>query len=61
MAQSIYMKNQFKLGIWKESLKKNVEELFSKFQNGELNQDDVSNHYFFLLALTQSFSTDFIR
>jgi hypothetical protein len=48
---------QLKLGIWKKRpIKKNIVEVsfFSKLQNG------VSNHRFFLLALTNShFSTDF--
>jgi hypothetical protein len=37
-----------KLGIRKETLKKNsVDEFFSKLQNGELNQDGVSNYCYF--------------
>jgi hypothetical protein len=48
-----------KLGIWKENLQKNGVEEFSKFQNGGLKQDGVSNHCFFLLALTQPFLNRF--
>jgi hypothetical protein len=54
-AQSIFMQINWNLGFG------NFQEwiLFSKFQNGELNQDGVSNHCFFLLALTQSFFNQF--
>jgi hypothetical protein len=51
MAAKHEFSNQLKLGIWKESLKKNCgEALFSKLQNGGLNQDGVRNRCFFLSA-----------
>jgi hypothetical protein len=59
IAQSIT--NQLKLGIWKELPMKKYcrSNSFSKLQDGGLNQDGVSNHCFFLLALTQSFLNRF--
>jgi hypothetical protein len=48
LAQYIFMQINWKLGFGKKSLKKSVEDIFSKFQNGGLSQYGVSH-----------FSTDF--